>query len=227
MSIERTKSSLNPRLVGITQQGLGTQAPILPLAILSAGHIELRHILADEVEAVGLASSRIGIALWYSATKQMPPPALPTVKMSTRNQHSLQSMIDTCSLSIPQFSIRKRNSVVKLLKRAASRNSYSAINRKLEKIQQHIHSNVPRAANGLYNLTINGIQFSVINDGTKLERIRGKIRSTWQRRQGYSPFLGPLDPTRPTPKQADVGDVKFFRTANGNLLRNGIAKVKR
>lgn len=96
-----------------------------------------------------------------------------------------------------------------------------------QKIQQHIHTNVPQAANGLYNLTINGIQFSVINDGTKLERIRGKIRSIRQCRQGHSPFLGPLDPTRLTPKQADVGGVKFFRTTNGNLLRNGIAKVKR
>ncbi len=96
-----------------------------------------------------------------------------------------------------------------------------------KKIQQHIHTNLPRAANGLYNLTINGIQFSVINDGTKLERIRGNIRSKRQNRQGHSPLLGPLDPSRPTPKQADVGGVKFFRTTNGNLLRNGVAKVKR
>ena len=43
-----------------------------------------------------------------------------------------------------------------------------------QKIQQHIQANVPRAANGIYQITINGIQFSVINDGTKLERIRGR-----------------------------------------------------
>lgn len=44
-----------------------------------------------------------------------------------------------------------------------------------QKIQQHIQAHIPKAANGLYTITINGIQFSVINDGTKLERIRGKF----------------------------------------------------
>ena len=96
-----------------------------------------------------------------------------------------------------------------------------------QKIRQHVHANIPRAANGLYKITVNGIQFSVINDGTKLERVRGRICSLWRNCGDHLHFQDSQDPARPTPKQADVGGVKFFRTTNGNLLRNGVAKVKR
>ena len=96
-----------------------------------------------------------------------------------------------------------------------------------QKVQQHIHANASRAANGLHHIIINGIQYSVINGGTKLERVRGKFGFYSRQDTGYLPILGPLNPTRPTPKQANVGGVEFFRTTNGNLLRNGIAKTKR
>lgn len=99
--------------------------------------------------------------------------------------------------------------------------------REQQKIQQHIQANVPRAANGIYQITINGIHFSVINDGTKLERTRGRCRSISQPWIVCLILAGPSDSTRPTPKQADVGGVKFFRTSNGNLLRNGIFKAKK
>jgi hypothetical protein len=63
---------------------------------------------------------------------------------------------------------------------------------------------------GSFEVLVEGIPFSVTKNGSKLLKIPGRITSG-----------------NPTPKMAIIAGVKFYRSKNGNLYRNGIAKAQR
>ncbi|EMR69648.1 putative ccch zinc finger protein [Eutypa lata UCREL1] len=60
-----------------------------------------------------------------------------------------------------------------------------------------------------FEILIDGISFQVLKGGNKLVKLPGDI-----------------NPPNATPKVAFVGDVKFHRTRNGNLVRHGIVKAQ-
>ncbi|KAF7558330.1 hypothetical protein G7046_g5844 [Stylonectria norvegica] len=86
----------------------------------------------------------------------------------------------------------------------------------------------PTAAAGTNDITIEGIQFRVLDGGKKLVK-----------RTGASPFLTPIDKQPPlqrsddfntsfnTPKIAMIAGVKFHRTKTGNLVANRVVKEQR
>lgn len=86
----------------------------------------------------------------------------------------------------------------------------------------------PAASGAKYEVTIQGIRFAVVKNGSKLVRIPGT--------PGYPPLsvcaitsnanTGDLNSTS-TPKMATVGGVRFYRSKNGNLYRHGILKAQR
>ncbi|KAK4212966.1 zinc finger CCCH domain-containing protein 3 [Rhypophila decipiens] len=65
------------------------------------------------------------------------------------------------------------------------------------------------ASGAKYEITVQGTRFAVAKNGSKLVRIAGDNDS------------------RPTPKMAIVGGVKFYRSKRGNLYRQGIVKAQR
>ena len=66
----------------------------------------------------------------------------------------------------------------KAIEETHRRKLFNKDQREKQKIQQHMQTVAPQAVNGIYNITINGIQFSVVNDGAKLERTRGKMATS-------------------------------------------------
>ncbi|KAK4194361.1 hypothetical protein QBC40DRAFT_290906 [Triangularia verruculosa] len=65
-------------------------------------------------------------------------------------------------------------------------------------------------AAGKYVITVDGIQFTVTKQGSKLVKVPGDGNSA-----------------KATPRMAVVGGVKFYRSKNGNLYRHGIVKAQR
>lgn len=61
-----------------------------------------------------------------------------------------------------------------------------------------------------YEITVQGIRFQVMKDGSKLMRLPGDENAA-----------------KMTPKLATVGGVRFYRSKNGNLYRSGIVKAQR
>ena len=71
---------------------------------------------------------------------------------------------------------------------------------------QHVTAPIPQN----YEITVQGIRFLVMKDGSKLKRVdcdsnAGKV----------------------TPKSATIGGVRFYRSKNGNLYRSGIVQAQR
>ena len=61
-----------------------------------------------------------------------------------------------------------------------------------------------------YEITVEGIRFRVMKDGSKLAKVPGDENAA-----------------KMTPKTATVGGVRFYRSKNGNLYRSGIVKAQR
>jgi hypothetical protein len=93
-----------------------------------------------------------------------------------------------------------------------------------EKSKLAQHFSTPGASR---ELVIEGVRFSMKEDGSKLIRVTGEPRN------GHAIFgrgksLNHIEPsaTSPrTPKKAVVAGVEFFRTKNGNLLRSATINV--
>ncbi|KAK4170412.1 hypothetical protein QBC43DRAFT_306146 [Cladorrhinum sp. PSN259] len=67
-----------------------------------------------------------------------------------------------------------------------------------------------QASNGKYTVNVQGIEFMVTKNGSKLIKVPGDGNSA-----------------KATPKMATIGGVKFYRSKNGNLYRHGIVKAQR
>ncbi|KAL1852733.1 hypothetical protein VTK73DRAFT_9172 [Phialemonium thermophilum] len=89
--------------------------------------------------------------------------------------------------------------------------------RERAKLMKHINrvvnsggSTNPQASTNKFQITVQGIPFLVVNNGSKLVKAPGDNNSA-----------------KATPKTAVVGGVKFYRSKNGNLYRHGIVKAQR
>jgi len=86
----------------------------------------------------------------------------------------------------------------------------------------------------IHEINVQGIQFRIAKDGSKLVKVPSKYSLYWRRefRLDYSSgisllCLGDLNAAKATPKVVMVGGVKFYRSKNGNLFRAGIIKAHR
>lgn len=81
---------------------------------------------------------------------------------------------------------------------------------------------------GKYVITVDGIQFTVTKQGSKLVKVPGasSSRSTGDGEVTY-PSAGDGNSAKATPRMAVVGGVKFYRSKNGNLYRHGVVKAQR
>ncbi|KAH8656981.1 hypothetical protein BGZ60DRAFT_416481 [Tricladium varicosporioides] len=113
-------------------------------------------------------------------------------------------------------------------------------NRHLQRLASNIHapSSVQvhsASSTGNYEINVQGIQFRVAKNGSKLVKVPGELSSLPKDcRQGElsnseygSHCLGDLNAAKATPKTAVVGGVRFHRSKNGNLYRAGIIKAHR
>jgi hypothetical protein len=88
---------------------------------------------------------------------------------------------------------------------------------------------------GSYEITVQGMQFRVTKNGSKLVKIPGETLPTTNTCLGYgmkdsglsSSYTGDINAAKSTPKTALVGGVRFYRSKNGNLFRSGIIKAHR
>lgn len=84
-----------------------------------------------------------------------------------------------------------------------------------------------------YEVTVNGIRFTVTKNGGKLVKSSGENPSFIASHKVASLFvlcslsLGDLTSANATPKTASIGGVKFYRSKNGNMYREGIIKATR
>ena len=104
--------------------------------------------------------------------------------------------------------------------------------REKRKIQRHFQTrNTPlelaKTAPVTHELELDGLRFQVLSGGSKLTRVRGKIPFSPTTPVSISQYKGVYDSAAPTPKQATIGGVTFFRSKNGNLYRSGIVKAKK
>lgn len=88
------------------------------------------------------------------------------------------------------------------------------LSKHLERLSDNMagHSANQRVAQALpnYEITVQGIRFRVMKDGSKLAKVPGDENAA-----------------KLTPKSATVGGVRFYRSKNGNLYRSGIVKAQR
>ncbi|OBT63590.1 hypothetical protein VE03_07317 [Pseudogymnoascus sp. 23342-1-I1] len=88
------------------------------------------------------------------------------------------------------------------------------LNKHLERLSDNMggHGANQRAPQALpnYEITVQGIRFRVMKDGSKLAKVPGDENAA-----------------KLTPKSATVGGVRFYRSKNGNLYRSGIVKAQR
>ena len=98
-----------------------------------------------------------------------------------------------------------------------------------QKIQSFLRSTDTRSGNSapVHELTIDGLQYHIMNGGSKLARVRGESGHDVRRYGLGSRYSGPFDSGTLTPKQATVGGVAFLRSKNGNLYRSGIVEAKK
>ncbi|KAH6670094.1 hypothetical protein B0J14DRAFT_597855 [Halenospora varia] len=93
----------------------------------------------------------------------------------------------------------------------------------------------PASATGNYEINVQGIQFRVAKNGSKLVKVPGELaplpKDCEQGELSNSEYglhcLGDLNAAKATPKTAVVGGVRFHRSKNGNLYRAGIIKAHR
>lgn len=102
----------------------------------------------------------------------------------------------------------------------------------MHKIERHLKAIVPHtglsvASPALYEISIDGLRFHVLDGGSKLARIRSENLENVIRASSSSRLPGATDSASATPKQANVGGVAFLRSKNGNLYRSGAVKAKR
>ncbi|KAJ4290131.1 hypothetical protein N0V88_006638 [Collariella sp. IMI 366227] len=84
-----------------------------------------------------------------------------------------------------------------------------------------------QAANDKYEIAVQGVRFIVAKNGSKLIRAPGASRCSEKTIQGTHTTAGDANSAKATPKMADIGGVKFYRSKNGNLYRHGIVKAQR
>lgn len=86
---------------------------------------------------------------------------------------------------------------------------------------------------GAYEVTIDGIRFTVAKNGSKLIKAPGETRSPpptpirGALSAHYHTPTGDNNSAKATPKMAEVAGVKFYRSKNGNLYRHAIVKAQR
>lgn len=95
----------------------------------------------------------------------------------------------------------------------------------------------PRSVNAhtKYEINVQGIQFQVVKNGSKLKKISGEgppILIAYEHGKlclsnRGSCYLGDVNDAKATPKIAMVGGVRFYRSKNGNMYRSGIIKAYR
>jgi hypothetical protein len=91
------------------------------------------------------------------------------------------------------------------------------------------------AATSNYEINVQGIQFRVAKNGSKLVKVPGERPPTATNydqghlcTRGLSLLCsGDLNAAKATPKTALVGGVRFYRSKNGNMYRSGIIKAHR
>jgi hypothetical protein len=82
---------------------------------------------------------------------------------------------------------------------------------------------------GKYEVEVEGIRFRVAKDGSKLIKLPG-TSDYFQRLpvlNSIKVHLGDFNTGTTTPKLAIVGGVRFYRSKNGNLYRDGVLKAHR
>lgn len=105
--------------------------------------------------------------------------------------------------------------------------------REKTKFNKHLQHLAVNAAN--YEINVQGIQFRVANNGSKLVKVPGERSptvATYHRHNMCTQgpgllFSGDLNAAKATPKTALVGGVRFYRSKNGNMYRSGIIKAHR
>ena len=78
-----------------------------------------------------------------------------------------------------------------------------------------------------YQIQIDGLNYSVLNNGSKLARVFGKMIVLYPYCWLLLIKLGPFDKVQSTPKRATLHGVVFLRSKNGNLYRSGAVRAKR
>lgn len=80
-----------------------------------------------------------------------------------------------------------------------------------------------------YEVLVQGIRFHVVKNGSKLVKVPGTsaTQSNSNDVSTANTNSGDAGSTKPTPKLAIVGGVRFYRSKNGNLYRHGILKAQR
>jgi hypothetical protein len=82
-------------------------------------------------------------------------------------------------------------------------------------------------AAGNYEITVQGVRFHVVKNGSKLVKAPGASPPYTATPQDAHIGAGDNNSAKATPKMALVGGVKFYRSKNGNLYRHGIVKAQR
>lgn len=78
-----------------------------------------------------------------------------------------------------------------------------------------------------YEITVEGIRFAVVKNGSKLVKLPGVYLCPSRARITANKSPGDLSGPKATPKLAIVGGVKFHRTKNGNMYRQAVVKAQR
>ncbi|OCK80533.1 CCCH zinc finger protein [Lepidopterella palustris CBS 459.81] len=80
----------------------------------------------------------------------------------------------------------------------------------------------------IHEITVDNIRFQVTDGGSKLIRIPSEWSKTGMVSGSITSHdIADINATQPTPKQAKIGGVTFFRSKNGNLYRAGLVKAKK
>ncbi|TVY56673.1 Zinc finger CCCH domain-containing protein [Lachnellula cervina] len=140
------------------------------------------------------------------------------------SQIRAKAMEETRKQKLMQRDAREKSKFSKHLQRLAV-NNYGTIG-------PQSHSATARAN---YEINVQGIQFRVAKNGSKLVKVPGERPPTaMENNQGdvctQEPDLlrlGDLNAANATPKTALIGGVRFYRSKNGNMYRSGIVKAHR
>lgn len=85
-----------------------------------------------------------------------------------------------------------------------------------------------QASNGKYTINVQGVEFIVTKNGSKLVKAPGSRTPVFQQSDTLLTLIaGDGNSAKATPKMATIGGVKFYRSKNGNLYRHGIVKAQR
>ena len=140
------------------------------------------------------------------------------------SQIRAKAMEETRKQKLIQRDAREKSKFSKHLQRLAV-NSYGATGPQ--------SYSATTAAN--YEINVQGIQFRVAKNGSKLVKVPGeRPPTTTKYDQGDLCTQGPdllcsgdLNAAKATPKTALIGGVRFYRSKNGNMYRSGIIKAHR